>query len=367
MVLKPNPNYQSDQTANMQYPPASSPPQGPPYGENNQQHNQNQWPGYPPPNNAPYPVQSPPFPSAPNPASRGESSSYYGNAQAGDNTYPQNQPSASYLPQSYPYGNSYNQPQPYSQNNQYNPHQQYPPPAEGAYGASAPPVGPNPGSPPPQPQQPYGHPPPSYEQHKTHSPYPQQQGADQSGVVPQTEEERGLMGALAGGVAGGYAGHKMHHGIIGTLGGAYAGHKLEDKWKDHHNKPAPPPAQQPIQAQIQAPIQHHSGPPMLGNFSLSSNRINLDRDYDLIAECTVVNGEHRMSSISLNQVLTNEDGHFKWVGAGGNFGGSARNVHLIDGGKVLEAELCRCDGSWNHDRICLDERIGNEDGDLRLV
>lgn len=74
-----------------------------------------------------------------------------------------------------------------------------------------------------------------------------------------------------------------------------------------------------------------------------------------------------MSSISLNQVLTNDDGHFKWVASSGNFGGSARNVQLLDSGKVLEAELCRCDGSWNHDRIHLDEKIGNEDGNLIFV
>jgi hypothetical protein len=165
-------------------------------------------------------------------------------------------------------------------------------------------------------------------------------------------------------LSGGYAGHKMNHGIIGTLGGAYAGHKLEDKWKEHHNKPELA-AQQPMQP----PVQQHqtSHTQMLGNFSMSSSRISLDRDYDLIAECTAVNGHQKMSSISLNQVLTNEDGHFKWVSSGGNFGGSARNVQLVDGGKVLEAELCKCDGSWNHDRIYLDEKIGNEDGDLRFV
>lgn len=74
-----------------------------------------------------------------------------------------------------------------------------------------------------------------------------------------------------------------------------------------------------------------------------------------------------MSSLSLNQVLTNEDGHFKWVAAGGNFGGSARDVRLVDGGMVLEAELCRCDGTWKRNRVRLDERVGNEDGELVFV
>jgi len=159
----------------------------------------------------------------------------------------------------------------------------------------------------------------------------------------------------------------MNHGIIGTLGGAYAGHKLEDKYKEHHNKPEPA-AQQPIPPPFQQQQQHQpSHTQMLGNFSLSSIKISLDGDYDLIAECTTANGHQKMSSISLNQVLTNEDGHFKWVPSGGNFGDSARNVKLLDGGEVLEAELCRCDGSWNRDRIHLDEKIGNDDGDLRIV
>lgn len=95
--------------------------------------------------------------------------------------------------------------------------------------------------------------------------------------------------------------------------------------------------------------------------------MTLDGDHDLIASCSAINGQRKLSSISLNNVLTNENGQFKWVTSGGNFGASARNVRLIEGGRVLEAELCDCGGHWRQDRVMLDERIENSDGDLRLV
>jgi len=165
------------------------------------------------------------------------------------------------------------------------------------------------------------------------------------------------MGALAGGAAGGYAGHKMNHGFLGALGGAYAGHKLEDAYKDHNKPPSPNPA--PV------PVASHG---KIGNFSASVRNVTLDRDYDLIAECTAINGHKKLSSISLNDVLANEDGYFRWASpAPGSFGASARNVKLVDGGKFLEAELRTCNGSWRTDRISLNERIENNDGDLRLL
>jgi len=175
------------------------------------------------------------------------------------------------------------------------------------------------------------------------------------------------MGALAGGAAGGYAGHKMHHGFLGAVGGAYAGHKLEDTYKEHHNKPSPSPAHGAPPPVPVASRPTNSGGPKMGNFSTSSSNVTLDGDFDLIAECTACDGRRKLSSISLNQVLTNEDGHFRWVPSGGNFGGSARYVNLVEGGKVLEAELRACDGRWVRDRVHLDERIENSDGDLKLI
>lgn len=188
------------------------------------------------------------------------------------------------------------------------------------------------------------------------------------------------MGALAGGATGAWAGHKVNHGFIGALGGAFAGHKLQDavgkhKDKKKHRKShssssssssslssgcssrrgSPPP-----------PKQHPPPPTYAGNFSGSATQITLDRDYDLIALCGKIDGSHKLSAISLNRCLTNSDGHFKWSSEG-NFGASARNVRLVDGGRVLEAELANCGGRWMWSRIMLDEKIGNSDGELVVV
>ncbi|ETS82926.1 hypothetical protein PFICI_04802 [Pestalotiopsis fici W106-1] len=209
------------------------------------------------------------------------------------------------------------------------------------------------------------------------------------GATPQSEQDRGVMGALAGGAAGAFAGHKVNHGFLGALGGAFAGHKLQDAYSDHkkHSRPSsrrsssssssssdddkhhnkPPPQQQPYYghaAPPPPPPAAHGG--LRGNFSHSASRISLDRDHDLIAECATVHGSRKLTSISLNRLLTNDDGHFRWSREG-NFAGSARNIRLVHDGKYLEAELCRRDGSWRTDQICLDERIENSNGDLQML
>lgn len=198
------------------------------------------------------------------------------------------------------------------------------------------------------------------------------------------------MGALAGGAAGAFAGHKVNHGFLGALGGAFAGHKLQDAYSDHkkHSRPSsrrssssfsssdegkhhyqqqqqqPPPPQPYYGHAAPPPPANHGG--LRGNFSHSASRIQLDGDHDLIAECATVNRSTKLTSISLNGLLTNDDGHFRWSKEG-NFAGSARNVRLVHDGRFLEAELRRRDGSWHTDQICLDERIENSDGDLRML
>lgn len=181
------------------------------------------------------------------------------------------------------------------------------------------------------------------------------------------------MGALAGGAAGAWAGHKVNHGFLGALGGAFAGHKLQDAVHDHnkHNKDEHKQSHPPQPPQY---AQHPPPPPpppphrqsYEGNFSASSAQVSIDGDYDLIASCRRMDGSQRLTSISLNNCLTNEDGRFRWA-KGGNFGASARNVRLVDGGRALEAELRNCGGAWVWDRIVLDERIGNSNGDLVMV
>lgn len=195
------------------------------------------------------------------------------------------------------------------------------------------------------------------------------------------------MGALAGGTAGAMAGHKVNHGLLGALGGAFAGHKLQGAVSDHkkHNKPGhkhsrssssssssssdnsharPRPQQQCSQQQPHQQQQH--APRYAGNFSLSASQISLDGDYDLIASCKRVDGSGKLSSISLNRELTNDDGHFRWSKEG-NFGATARNVRLVDNGRALEAELQKDGGHWVWSKVVLDEKIGNSDGELVLV
>lgn len=194
---------------------------------------------------------------------------------------------------------------------------------------------------------------------------------------PQTDEERGLMGALAGGLAGGYAGHKVHHGFLGTIGGAYAGHKLEEAYKQHHNKPPSP--QPPAVPHGSHPAHGHQQPASgyavlpgaKGNFSASARNITLDKDFDLIASVRCINGSERLSSISLNNVLSNDNGHFRWARVGGgNFAASAREVHISQPGQgpiELRAELRTADGHWQRASVRLDEEIENSDGDLKLA
>ncbi|KAK0702813.1 CVNH domain-containing protein [Lasiosphaeris hirsuta] len=84
-------------------------------------------------------------------------------------------------------------------------------------------------------------------------------------------------------------------------------------------------------------------------------------------EIARVNGIQNPDLIYPGQVL-NIPGAAAGSGAGnggsvGNFGQSARNVRLVDGGRRLEAELLR-DGQWVGSSIVLDERIGNENGTL---
>lgn len=40
-------------------------------------------------------------------------------------------------------------------------------------------------------------------------------------------------------------------------------------------------------------------------------------------------------------------------------------MRLVQGGKVLEAELRQIDDEWREDQIALNERIGNVNGELR--
>lgn len=191
------------------------------------------------------------------------------------------------------------------------------------------------------------------------------------------------MGALAGGAAGGFAGHKMNHGIIGTIGGAVAGSMLEDKFKDNKDKKHKKPKKEKKHKKSRRGSSSSSSsssssdsgesshaPPvaaMAGNYSASSRGTRLEDDgRTLVADCRDVNGHHRESRLDLNACMTNTNGSLRWA-RGGNFRASARNVRLVDDGRVLEAELGDGRGGWLRNHVRLDERIENANGQLSMI
>lgn len=196
---------------------------------------------------------------------------------------------------------------------------------------------------------------------------------------------------------GGYGGHKVNHGLIGSVGGAIAGSKIEDHYKKNkkektgrRNSGSSSSSSSSDDekrkkrdkyaavgglgvgggaAAAAAYQQHNRNPqsaPMAGNFSGSSANITLDNDYDLIALCNAADGSQKLSSISLNNVLTNNGGQFRWA-KGGNFGASARSVSLVDNGRVLTAELANMTGGWDRATVRLDEQITNDNGGLKFL
>lgn len=194
--------------------------------------------------------------------------------------------------------------------------------------------------------------------------------------------DKGFAGALAGGAAGAYGGHQLSHGVIGGIEGAVAGAKLEDharkdkkdkrkKNKDKHgdtsDSSSSDSSDDNVKQKHRKDQQHAAVQSLAGNFSSSATSITLDATYDLIASCRAIDGHTKLSSISLNEVLTNDWGSFKWVERGGNFGASARNVKLVEAGRVLQAELNDGAGGWRRAQVLLDERIGNSDGELAFV
>lgn len=250
--------------------------------------------------------------------------------------------------------------------------------------------------------------------------------------------------------------HPLPPAVFGVLGGAFAGHKLQDgvsDWKDKRDekkdkrdekksdsdssdeseKEDKHEKRQEKKNQDRHENSNPRGVKYLGNFSGSSRDMRLDcsGEYTLHASCKRTDGSYQSSSISLNKILSNDRGSFRWVeaekqdkvtgprqftvqqghtlreiakqvggsfeeiarangiqnpdqiypgqvlnipgaafetsgsngGGVGNFGNSARNVELVDGGRRVEGELLR-DGQWVGSTIVLDERIGNDNGTL---
>ncbi|KAH9874840.1 hypothetical protein J1614_004327 [Plenodomus biglobosus] len=295
----------------------------------------------------------------------------------------------------------------------------------------------------------YAQEPPQYQQYPSaaaHSSISDQTYGHQNqfGGASDMEGERGILGGMAGGAAGAFGGHalggKVGHDkvgtVVGALAGAFAGHKAQDAasdWKDerHEKKEREKQQQQQSHQQPMKEGNHEQNSSRTegdfgGNFTASSRDIRLDAhgDYNLHAQCRRPDGSWQSSTISLNQILENDEGSFRWsqgssnssttytvqpgdtlraiasrfshcsfenlashnniqnpdmiypgqtlqIPGGGsrgsaNFGASARNLRLVDGGQRLEGELER-NGQWNLRSIILDERIENRNGCLEFV
>ncbi|PCD26423.1 hypothetical protein AU210_012851 [Fusarium oxysporum f. sp. radicis-cucumerinum] len=231
--------------------------------------------------------------------------------------------------------------------------------------------------------------------------------------------ERGVMGALAGGAAGAFGGHKMG-GVTGHSKTSTIERRDDDRYESHHYR------RRSRSRSSSRGSNRRRGGHYAGNFTASSRDIRLDAhgDYVLHASCKREDGDYQHTSISLDKVLENDRGSFRWSAGGhhgssssvtvqqgdtlrgiaarfncsfeeiarhnninnpdliypgqtlqvpgggrhggGGFGSSARHVRLVDGGQRLEGELSR-DGDWVLSSIILDERIRNFNGTLELV
>lgn len=238
-----------------------------------------------------------------------------------------------------------------------------------------------------------------------------------AGPATGHKKTSGLVGVLGGALAG----HAMQEGAEHWKESHDEKKKREEEEKKHKHDNY---NQQAGHHDAKPRGGHYAG-----GFTGSSQDVRLDAhgEYTLHAQCRRVNGDMQSSSISLNRILENENGSFVWstghhsqggsetvivqsgdtlraiaarhncsydelarnngivnadmiypgqrlempgggrqTSGGGNFGASARNARLLEGGQILEAELMR-NGEWVTASIVLDERIGNRDGCLEFV
>jgi hypothetical protein len=141
-------------------------------------------------------------------------------------------------------------------------------------------------------------------------------------------------------------------------------HKKEKKDKHHKRRDSSSSSSSSSSSDSGESPSSHA---LAGNYSASSRGARLEDDgRTLVAECRDVNGYHCESRIDLNGCLTNTNGSLRWA-RGGNFRASARDVRLVDGGRVLEAELGDGRGGWVRNHVRLDERIENSNGRLAMI
>ncbi|KAK3310667.1 the Mocvnh-Lysm module from the rice blast fungus Magnaporthe oryzae protein [Chaetomium strumarium] len=106
-----------------------------------------------------------------------------------------------------------------------------------------------------------------------------------------------------------------------------------------------------------------SGVSYAGNFSSSSQDIRLDThgDYVLYAACRRLDGSYQSSSISLNQIIGNDNGSFRWASSRGRHSssGSGPRQVTVQPGDTLRAIAAQVGTSF--DEIARHNNIQNPD------
>ncbi|KAJ5352836.1 Cyanovirin-N [Penicillium brevicompactum] len=102
------------------------------------------------------------------------------------------------------------------------------------------------------------------------------------------------------------------------------------------------------------------------SFHASASKIELEDDHILKATLRNEDGDEDDSTLDLNEIIGNDDGHFAW--GGGGFKDSADEISFdLEGDEdvpILRAKLKDVDGEEHEADINLAERIGNDNGHL---
>ncbi|GJN73958.1 hypothetical protein PLIIFM63780_008029 [Purpureocillium lilacinum] len=106
------------------------------------------------------------------------------------------------------------------------------------------------------------------------------------------------------------------------------------------------------------------------SFRQSASNIRVDDGHILRASIQNGNGDWVDAEIDLDGFIGNSNGRFEWGGE--NFSHSAEDIRFsMEGANgdipVLRARLSDVDGNLHDADINLDERIGNEDGNLSFA
>lgn len=190
--------------------------------------------------------------------------------------------------------------------------------------------------------------------------------------------------------------------VIGALAGAFAGHKLQDgvsDWKDNrdeekekkkreeeeekrreeekkrreedekrrreeekrneHHRPQHGGNHSPARQEHNQPRDR--GVSYAGNYSSSARDTRLDAhgEYLLHASCQRLDGSYQSTSISLNKIIENDQGSFRWSSGSRSSGGGGSSSYTIQPGDTLRNIAARFNTSF--EEIARNNNIPNPD------